>query len=156
MQELAICKHLSKVLWVEIMSYATYVINWVPLSLINMKFPYEMVWSGNQMSKQFKILAWFVVFIFWMFFKSSWRQKPKNNIYVGYDERKKVWKCMVLEIKKSLVSKDVFDKLTYYYKKDGDCTITNESFQFGLVDLTTPPISSTNPHVTNELVSSLE
>jgi len=101
------------------MSCASYVINRVPLSPINMKSPYELLWGKKPNVKHFKIFGSICYVHVPYTLRTKLDAKAKKCIFVGYDERKKGWKCMDPTTNKFIDSIDVFDEVTYY-KKDGD------------------------------------
>ena len=86
------------------MACAAYVINRVPLSPINMKSPYEMLYKEKPNVKDFKVFG----SICYVHIPDSQRTKldakARKCIFIGYDERKKGWKCMDPETGKCKVS----------------------------------------------------
>lgn len=102
------------------MACAAYVINRVPLSPINMKSPYEMLYNEKPNVKDFKVFG----SICYVHIPDSQRTKldakARKCIFIGYDERKKGWKCMDPETGKCKVSRDVvFDEISSYYSPGG-------------------------------------
>ena len=113
-------KNLPKVLWAEDMACATYVINRIPLSPINMKSPYEMMYNEKPNVKDFKVFG----SVCYVHIPDSQRSKldakARKCIFIGYDERKKGWKCMDPKTRKCKISRDVvFDEISCYYSPGG-------------------------------------
>jgi len=96
-----------RALWAEGMKCATYVINKIPLSPNNMKSSYELMFGEKPNIKNLRVFG----FICYVHIPDSQRSKldPKARkcIFVGYDERKKGWKCMDLKTHRFVVSRDV-------------------------------------------------
>jgi len=86
-------KNLLRALWVKGMKCATYVINRMPLCPINMKSPYELIFEERLNVKHLKFLGLFAMSMCPHFKELNLMQK-QENIFVGYDNRKKGWKCM--------------------------------------------------------------
>jgi hypothetical protein len=82
-------KNLPKALWAKGMAYATYVINWVPQSPINMKSPYKLMFEERPNVKHFKVFG----SICYVHVPDAKRikldAKAHKCIFIGYDERKK-------------------------------------------------------------------
>jgi hypothetical protein len=102
------------------MACATYVINRMPFSPINIKSPYELMFEEKPSVKHFKVFG----SICYVHVPDAKRikldAKAQKYIFIGYDERKKRWKCMDPETHKTCVSRDVvFDEVSSYYKAEG-------------------------------------
>ena len=114
-------KNLPKALWAEGMKCAKYVINRIPLSPINMKMPFEQLYGEKPTVKYLRVFGSICYVHVPESQRSKLDAKAKKCIFVGYDERKKGWKCMDPATHKSVVSRDVvFDELSAYYSKDKD------------------------------------
>jgi len=79
------------------MACAAYVINRVPLSPINMKSPYELMFEKKSSVKNFKVFGSIYYFHVLDVKRNKLDAKAKKCIFIGYDERKKKrgWKCIV-------------------------------------------------------------
>jgi len=128
-------KNLPKALWAEGMACAAYVINWVPLSPINMKSPYELMFEEKHSVKHFKVFGSICYVHVPDAKRTKLDAKAHKYIFIGYNERKKGWKCMDLETHKFIVSRDVvFDEVSSYYKAEcaiigstaGDTSVHNQ------------------------------
>ncbi|XP_016498615.1 uncharacterized protein LOC107817324 [Nicotiana tabacum] len=82
-------KNFTKALWAEGMKCAVYVINKMPLSQNNMKFPYELMFGEKPSVKHLRVFG----SICYVHISDSQRSKldakARKCIFVGYDERKK-------------------------------------------------------------------
>jgi len=92
-------------------------INRMPLSPINMKSLYELIFKEKPSVKHLKVSG----SICYVHVPESQRTKldakARKCIFVGYDERKKGWKCMDPKTHLSIVSRDVvFDEISLYYE----------------------------------------
>jgi len=112
------------------------VINRVPLSPINMKSPYELMFEEKPSVKHFKVFGSICYVHVPDAKRTKLDAKAHKCIFIGYDERKKGWKCMDPETHKFIVSRDVvFDEVSSYYKTEGaiigstggDTSIHNQS-----------------------------
>ncbi|CAM8920044.1 unnamed protein product [Rhodiola kirilowii] len=117
-------KKFPKSLWAEGMICAAYVINRLPLSPNNMRTPYELMFGEKPSVKHFKVFG----SLCYVHVPDSTRRKfdakVKKCIFIGYDERKKGWKCMDPETHTFAVSRDVvFDEVSSYYSTN----VTEES-----------------------------
>jgi hypothetical protein len=113
-------KNLPKALWAEGMACAAYVINRVPLSPINMKSPYELMFEEKPSVKHFKVFGSICYVHVPDAKRTKLDAKAQKCIFIGYDERKKGWECMDPETHKFCVSRDVvFDEVSSYYKAEG-------------------------------------
>lgn len=88
----------------------------MPLSPKNMASLYELMIRENPNIKHLRVFG----SICYVHILNSQRSKldPKERkcIFVGYDERKKGWKCMDPETHRFIVSRDVvFDEIFLYY-----------------------------------------
>ena len=88
-------KNLPKALWAEGMACGAYVINWVPLSSpINMKSPYELMFEEKPSVKHFKVFG-FICYVHMLDAKrTKLDARAQKCVFIGYDKRKKGWKCM--------------------------------------------------------------
>jgi len=89
----------------------------MPLSPINMKSPYELIFKEKPSVKHLRVFG----SICYVHVPESQRTKhdakARKCIFVGYDERKKGWKCMDPKTHLSIVSRDVvFDEISLYYE----------------------------------------
>lgn len=112
-------KHLPNELWAACMDCAAYVINRMPLSPNNMRSPYELIFKSKPNVKHFKVFG----SICYVHIPDSQRSKldakAKKCIFIGYDERKKGWRCMDPETHSFTVSRDVvFDEISLLYGQD--------------------------------------
>ncbi|GKV02840.1 hypothetical protein SLEP1_g15229 [Rubroshorea leprosula] len=113
------------------MKCADYVINRVPLSPINMKSPYELMFDEKPNVRHFRIFG----SICYVHVPDSQRNKfdakARKCIFVGYDEQKKGWKCMDPISHKFVVSRDVvFDEISSYYGSTKDLELEVTSLPF--------------------------
>jgi hypothetical protein len=76
------------------MTCATYVINRVPLSPINMKSLYELMFEEKPSVKHFKVFGSICYVHVPDAKRTKLDAKAQKCIFIGYDERKKGWKCM--------------------------------------------------------------
>lgn len=97
------------------MMCATYVINRLPLSLNNMKTPYELLFREKPSVKHFKVFGSICYVRVPESRRGKLDAKAKKCIFVGYDERKKGWRCMDPTTHKRVVSRDVvFDEISSF------------------------------------------
>ena len=117
------------------MACAAHVINRVPLSPINMKSPYELMFEEKPSVKHFKVFGSICYVHVPDEKRTKLDAKAQKCIFIGYDERKKGWKCMDPETLKICISRDViFDEVSSYYKAEdaifgstsGDTSVQNE------------------------------
>ncbi|XXG88109.1 hypothetical protein AAC387_Pa12g0365 [Persea americana] len=102
------------------MACATYVINWVPLSPINMKSPYELMFGEKPSVKHFKVFGSICYVHVPDAKRTGLDAKSRKCIFIGYDERMKGWKCRDPETHNFVVSWDVvFDGVSSYCGEDG-------------------------------------
>ena len=128
------------------MATVAYVINRVLLSLINMKYPYELMFKENSSVKHFKVFGYPYYVHIPTSKQSKLDPKAKKCIFIGYDVQKKGWKCMDPNTHKFVISRDViFDEVSSYYSPLDvilqDISISNNS-PSSVVEL---PISSSAP-----------
>ncbi|KAK8926652.1 hypothetical protein KSP39_PZI018973 [Platanthera zijinensis] len=97
------------------MACATYIINRMPLSLINMKSPHEMMFKEKLGVGHLRVFGSTCYVHISDALRTKLHAKARKLVFVGYDERKKRWKCIDPVTKKFVVSRDViFDELTSY------------------------------------------
>lgn len=97
------------------MSCATYVINRPPLSLIYMMSPYEMMFTEKRSVKHLKVFGSICYAHIPHFRRTKLDPKAKKCIFIGYDERKKGWKCLDPDKHEYTISRDVvFDEISSY------------------------------------------
>lgn len=114
----------------------------MPLSPINMKSPFELMFGEKPNVKHFRIFNSICCVHVLDSQRSKSDAKARKCIFIGYDEGKKGWKCMDPNTLFFVVSRDVvFYEISLYYKKDG---IDRASF-------TELPISSTSPSSSSPL-----
>ncbi|KAM1031938.1 hypothetical protein ACFX2I_035575 [Malus domestica] len=143
-------KNLPKALWAESMMCAVHVINRLPLSPNNMKTPYELMFGDKPSVKHFKVFG----SICYVHVPDSKRgkldSKAKKCIFVGYDERKKGWRCMDPETHSCVVSRDViFDEISSFYgqKNESAGDNTQEPIVIELPSSSNPPSVHDTSHV---------
>jgi hypothetical protein len=102
------------------MACAAYVINRVPLSPINMKSPYELMFEEKPSVKHFKVFGSICYVNVPDAKRNKLDTKAQKCIFIGHDERKKGWKCMDPKTHKFCISWDVvFDEVSSSYKAEG-------------------------------------
>ncbi|KAK8923921.1 hypothetical protein KSP39_PZI019707 [Platanthera zijinensis] len=101
--------------WAKGMVCAAYVINRMPLSPNNMKSPYELVFKEKPSVEHLRVFGSTCYVHVPDTLRTKLDVKARKLVFVGYDERKKGWKCMDPETRRFVVSRDVvFDELTSY------------------------------------------
>lgn len=112
-------KNLPKELWAEGMRCAAHVINRVPLSPINFKSPFEMLFDVKPSVKYFRVFGSICYVHIPDSRRSKLDAKAMKCIFIGYDEGRKGWRCLDPTTFKYVVSRDVvFDEISSYYSKD--------------------------------------
>ncbi|KAK8940855.1 hypothetical protein KSP39_PZI009825 [Platanthera zijinensis] len=108
-------KSIPRSFWAEGMSCAAYVINRMPLSPINMKSPFEMLLKEKPSVEHLRVFGSTCYVHIPDTLRTKLDAKARKLVFVGYDERKKGWRCMDPVTKKFVVSRDVvFDELTSF------------------------------------------
>ncbi|KAK8951797.1 hypothetical protein KSP39_PZI003445 [Platanthera zijinensis] len=108
-------KSIPRSFWAEGMFCAAYVINRMPLSPINMKSPFEMLLKEKPSVEHLRVFGSTCYVHIPDALRTKLDAKARKLVFVGYDERKKGWRCMDPVTKKFVVSRDVvFDELTSY------------------------------------------
>ncbi|KAL0431178.1 UNVERIFIED_CONTAM: hypothetical protein Sradi_0743800 [Sesamum radiatum] len=98
------------------MDCATYVINRMTLSPINMRTPYAMIFGEKPNMKYSKIFGSICYVHVQESRRSKLDLKARKCIFIGCNETKNGWKYMDLETHKFTVSQDVvFDEISSFY-----------------------------------------
>lgn len=96
--------------------FAAYVINRLPLNPNNVKSPYEMIFGEKPTVKHLRVFGSICYVHVPKSRRSKLDAKAKKCIFVGYDVRKKGWKCLDPKTHSFVVSRDVvFDEISSYY-----------------------------------------
>jgi hypothetical protein len=131
-------KNLPKALWAEGMACATYVVNRLPCSPINMKSPHELMFDEKPSVKHLKVFGCTCFVHVPDEKRTKLDAKARKCVFIGYDQRKKGWKCMDPTTHKFIVSRDVvFDEASSLYGDGGSQAVVS--------NLPTPPVG----HVRN-------
>ncbi|KAG6500760.1 hypothetical protein ZIOFF_040613 [Zingiber officinale] len=108
-------KKLPKELWAEGMNCATHVINRAPLSSTNNKAPYELLYGVKPNVKHFRVFGSLCYVHLQDSQRSKLDAKAVKCVFVGYDERRKGWRCLDPTTNKCVVSRNViFDEISSY------------------------------------------
>ncbi|KAG6509746.1 hypothetical protein ZIOFF_027751 [Zingiber officinale] len=109
-------KKLSKELWAEGMNCAAHVINRTPLSSTNNKAPYELLYGVKPNVKHFRVFGSLCYVHLQDSQRSKLDAKAVKCVFVGYDERRKGWRCLDPTTNKCVVSRNViFDEISSYH-----------------------------------------
>ncbi|OIT30751.1 retrovirus-related pol polyprotein from transposon tnt 1-94 [Nicotiana attenuata] len=99
------------------MKYATYVINRMPLSPNKTKSPYELMFGEKPSVKHLRVFGSICYVHIPDYHQSKLDAKARKCIFVGYNKRKKGWRCMDPKTHLFIISRDViFDEVSLYYK----------------------------------------
>ncbi|KAG6505768.1 hypothetical protein ZIOFF_038133 [Zingiber officinale] len=109
-------KKLPKELWAEGMNCAAHVINRTPLSSTNNKAPYELLYGVKPNVKHFRVFGSLCYVHLQDSQRSKLDAKAVKCVFVGYDERRKGWRCLDPTTNKCVVSRNViFDEISSYH-----------------------------------------
>ncbi|KAG6469325.1 hypothetical protein ZIOFF_074038 [Zingiber officinale] len=109
-------KNFPKAFWEEGMMCAANVINRLPQSPTNKKSPYELMFGKKPNVKHMRVFGSICYVHVPESKRSKLDAKTRKYIFVGYDERKKGWKCLDPTSHRFVVSRDVvFDEVSWYY-----------------------------------------
>ena len=108
---------LPRELWASAFQTACHVVNRQPPWSGTKLSPFELFIIVNPMWVIFIFLGLFVMFMYWSIIELNLTQRPRNA-FVGYDTHRKGWRCMDLETKKVIVSRDVVFNEISSYKDD--------------------------------------
>ncbi|KAJ3680984.1 hypothetical protein LUZ60_015473 [Juncus effusus] len=126
-------KNLPKALWAEGMACATYGVNRLPCSPINKKSPHELMFDEKPSVKHLKVFGCTCFVHVPDEKRAKLDAKARKCIFIGYDQRKKGWKCMDPTTHKFIVSRDVvFDEASSLYGDGGSQAVVS--------NLPTPPV----------------
>lgn len=88
----------------------------MPLSPNNMKSPYELMFGEKPSIKHLRVFGYICYVHILDSQRSKLDAKARKCIFVGYDERKKGWKCMDPKTHRFVISRDViFVEISLYY-----------------------------------------
>ncbi|KAG6495208.1 hypothetical protein ZIOFF_043001 [Zingiber officinale] len=109
-------KKLPKELWAEGMNCAAHVINRMPLSSTNNKAPYELLYGVKPNVKQFRVFGSLCYVHMQDSQRSKLDAKAVKCVFVGYNERRKGWRCLDPTTNKCVVSRNgIFDEISSYH-----------------------------------------
>ncbi|KAI4357176.1 hypothetical protein L6164_001142 [Bauhinia variegata] len=111
-------KRVNNVSWIHAKNYnsTAYVINRVPLSPINLKSPYELMFNEKPSVKHFRIFGSICYVHVPDAQRNKFDAKTRKCIFIGYDNQKKGWKCMDPLTHRYVVLRDVvFDEILSHY-----------------------------------------
>ncbi|KAG6468104.1 hypothetical protein ZIOFF_072672 [Zingiber officinale] len=112
-------KKLPKELWAEGMNCAAHVINRAPLSSTNNKAPYELLYGVKPNVKHFRVFGSLCYVHLQDSQRSKLDAKAVKCVFVGYDERRKGWRCLDPTTNKCVVSRNViFDEISSYHLEE--------------------------------------
>ncbi|KAJ9554092.1 hypothetical protein OSB04_018137 [Centaurea solstitialis] len=129
-------KNLPKELWAEAMSCACYVVNRLPSWLGKEATPFELAYHEKPDVSDFRVFGSLCYVHVPKGSRTKLDPKAQKCVFVGYDSRRKGWRCMDPETKQFIVSRDVvFDEVSSYYGGEnlGNKVVHLESFPTGTV-----------------------